>query len=85
LAPPAPSGTKAHTITPKVPPGTAEWRVLLARVGGELGALSGGNRSNRMSLLLDRDWAVLSEADDWGEVTAAWLITIVCLVCLWLT
>ena len=31
------------------------------------------------------DWAVLSEADVWGEVTAAWLITIVCLVCLWLT
>jgi len=28
---------------------------------------------------------VLSEADVWGEVTAAWLITIVCLVCLWLT
>ena len=49
----------------------------------ELGAPSGGNRSNRM--LLDRDWAVLSEADVWGEVTAAWLITIVCLVCLWLT
>ena len=51
----------------------------------ELGVPSGVNRSNRMSLLLDRDWAVLSEADVWGEVTAAWLITIVCLVCLWLT
>ncbi len=51
----------------------------------ELGVPSGGNRSNRMSLLLDRDWAVLSEADVWGEVTASWLITIVCLVCLWLT
>ena len=38
-----------------------------------------------MLLLLDRDWAVLSESDVWGEVTAAWLITIVCLVCLWLT
>ena len=51
----------------------------------ELGAPSGGNRCDRMLLLFNRDWAVLSEADVWGEVTATWLITIVCLVCLWLT
>jgi hypothetical protein len=38
-----------------------------------------------MSLLLDRGRTVLSGPDVWGEVTAAWLITIVCLVCLWLT
>ena len=37
-----------------------------------------------MLLLLDRDWAVLSESDVWGEVAAAWLITVACLVCLWL-
>ena len=37
-----------------------------------------------MSLLLDRGWTVLSERDVWGEVTAAWLITIVCLACLYL-
>jgi hypothetical protein len=37
-----------------------------------------------MLLLLDRDWAVLSESDVWGELAATWLIAVVGLVCLWL-
>jgi hypothetical protein len=37
-----------------------------------------------MLLLLDRDWAVLSEPDVWGEVAAAWLVAVVGLVYLWL-